>query len=232
MTGQRCGAKRNAVILRNRIRERDFWCGMNRPDAKERRHSCRRLRLRRRRTNIWPGGGVPCAHRESLALRALGDGDRNVAAPCALLESESLCKCGRFIGSGAEALRSAVEACPEPVEWGPLTPGGGGGGGWWEGEKLEVLRLRSRPPAPAGNSAQDDGRWGRAACCLTRLSLSFPKSAQRFGNGSGRGETPFRWPPGEHGDGVRGRREPVRRRSLAGMSVPKALRKLWERDGI
>jgi hypothetical protein len=33
--------------------------------------------------------------------------------------------------SGAEALRSAVEACPEPVEWEPLTVGGGEGGGPW-----------------------------------------------------------------------------------------------------
>jgi hypothetical protein len=157
-------SERNAVILRNRTRERDFWCGMNRPDAKERRHSCRRLRLRRRRTDIWPGGGVPCAHRESLALRALGDGDRNVAAPCALLESERLCKCGRFIGSGAEALRSAVE--------GPLTPGGGEGGGLVghssfppsasAHEKLEALRLRSVPPSPARNSAQDDCAFSTA----------------------------------------------------------------------
>jgi hypothetical protein len=31
-------------------------------------------------------------------------------------------------------------------------------------KKLEVLRLRSRPPAPAGNSAQDDG----VSFCATR----------------------------------------------------------------
>ncbi len=62
-------------------------------------------------------------------------------------------------------MRSAVE--------GPLSPGGGEGGGWPEcerspldrgvrpaasaREKLEVLRLRSVPPSPARNSAQDDG---------------------------------------------------------------------------
>jgi hypothetical protein len=35
-------------------------------------------------------------------------------------------------------------------------------------EKLEVLRLRSRPPAPAGNSAQDDG-WRMARYARRRV---------------------------------------------------------------
>ena len=76
----------------------------------------------------------------------------------------------RVILSEAKALRSAVE--------GPLTIGGRrrrlstfhirhpsfviSPPPASAREKLEVLRLRSVPPSPARNSAQDDGDWRRA----------------------------------------------------------------------
>jgi hypothetical protein len=56
---------------------------------------------------MWEGGGVRCAHRESLALRALWGRRLEARRSCRAHDAERLCKWGRFIGSG-----------------------GGGGGGW------------------------------------------------------------------------------------------------------
>ena len=78
--------------------------------------------------------------------------------------------------SGAEALRSAVE--------GPPSFHGrrrrGAHPTCAPQKKLEVLRLRSRPPAPAGNCAQDDrifklGHYPlRRKCCRTFVFAALP----------------------------------------------------------
>ena len=66
---------------------------------------------------MWEGGGVRCAHRESLALRALWVGGWKHAAPV----EPAMPNVSVNGGGSLAAERSATE--------GPLTPGGGEGGG-------------------------------------------------------------------------------------------------------
>ena len=56
------------------------------------------------------------------------------------------------------------------------------------------------------------------------FALSFPKLAQRFGNGPGRGETRFRWRAVEPEAGVRRRRVPEKRQtpSLPDAAAPRS----------
>ena len=126
------------------------------------------------------GGGVPCPHRERWHCVRVGFGTLECAAPVAPAMPNVSVNWGRFIGSGAEALRSAVEPrlceTAERAEAGrqrPLTPGGGEGGrlvgrirqGTPSGEirhssspppppakKLEVLRLRFAPTCARGET--------------------------------------------------------------------------------
>jgi hypothetical protein len=56
-------------------------------------------RLRRRRSNMWQGGGVRCAHRESSALRALWGRLLEARRSYRARHAERLCKWGRFIGN-------------------------------------------------------------------------------------------------------------------------------------
>ena len=48
---------------------------------------------------MWEGGGVRCAHRESLALRALWGRLLEARRSCRARHAERLCKWGRFIGN-------------------------------------------------------------------------------------------------------------------------------------
>ena len=56
---------------------------------------------------MWEGGGVRCAHRESLALRALWGRLLEARRSCRARHAERLCKWGRFIGSAAQVEKRA-----------------------------------------------------------------------------------------------------------------------------
>jgi len=112
----RC-AEKYSVILRDRTRERDFWCGMNRGRAKERRASSRRppaapeahKPVGRRRCAVRPPG-------EFGAARAVG---RRLEArrSCRARDAERLWKCGRFMGSGVSARLSACASLGMTGVW-------------------------------------------------------------------------------------------------------------------
>jgi len=159
-------------------------------------------RLRRRRANMGKGGGVPCPHRERWHCVRVGFGTLECAAPVAPAMPNVSVNWGRFIGSGAEALRSAVEPrlceTAERAEAGrqrPLTPGGGEGGRLVgrirQGTPSGEIRHSSSPPTsarekvrgpstpfrphlcPRRNSAQDDDEWGRVRAVWAEALDSF-----------------------------------------------------------
>ena len=157
--------KTEPVTQRWRTRRRDFWCGMNQRTPRSGDIPVADHGLRRRRTNFWQGGGAACAHEENLALRAQVDGDRNVAAPCAHHESARLCKCGRFMGSEAEAEGQAQRSRHAPPGEGPL---------------------RSQARAEAGASARGETRlWqvnanGVLSSSLGLRAARYPGAAPRI----------------------------------------------------
>ena len=69
------------VILRDRTRGRDIWCGMNRRASRSGTLQGADQRLPRRRAKMRKGGGVPCPHRESWHCVRVGFGTLECAAP-------------------------------------------------------------------------------------------------------------------------------------------------------